>query len=424
MPHVAGRFLFVSLLIGVFFPSPARSQEWTRFRGPNGTGLSDAKTVPFKWEERDYNWKVELPAAGHSSPVLWGNKIFLTGADNEKTATRTVFCLNAVDGKVLWSQSHDSQVHGKHQLNSFASPTAAVDKDHAYFVWSAPEEYTLLALDHDGKEVWRRNLGPFVTKHTSGSSPIVFENLVVLSGDQEIEGGGKSFIIAVDRKTGETQWQIERQTGVMAFSTPCVYRLNEGPAELIFNSTSHGIFAVNPLNGHADWEVGKLFDKRSVSSPVVISGANHGDLILGSCGSGAGGNYLVAVHPGSVNQPDSGRLAYKVEKIAPYVPTPIAKGELLFLWSDSGIVSCLHSLSGEVIWRERVGGTFYGSPICVNDRLYCVSTDGDVVVVSASKKFELFAKNPLGEVSHSTPAVGGGRLYLRTYQHLVSIGGQ
>lgn len=396
----------------------AQAQEWTRFRGPNGTGVSDAKTVPVAWTEKDFNWKVKLPAGGHSSPVLWGDLIFLSGAD-EKTAERSVFALNAKDGKLLWSRSYASTVHKKHGLNSFASPTAVCDAENVYFSWSAPDEYTLLALTHDNKEKWKRNLGAFVSQHSAGVSPILVGDLLILVNCQDKEGGGESSIIAVSSKTGETVWQLPRASTFVPYSTPCVRKNSQGEDELICNESNQGMVAINAKTGKVNWEIPDLLTKRSCSSPVITSGG----LITISCGSGGGGNYLLAVHPKDGSDPKAGTIAYKVDKTAPYVPTPVAYGDYLFMMADNGIALCVNAKTGDIEWKERVGGTYFGSLLCVNGKLYCTASDGKVVVLAASEKFELLATNSLGETIHSTPAVAHGRIYFRTFTHLISIGG-
>ena len=166
------------------------------------------------------------------------------------------------------------------------------------------------------------------------------------------------------------------------------------------------------------WEYAEAFDKRSVSSPILAGG-----LLIGSCGSGGGGHYVVAVRPGDLTQNGKPELAYTIRQSAPYVPTSISLGDLLFLWSDAGILSCVHASSGAIKWQERVGGNFFGSPVCVDGRLFCISSTGEVVVVEASERFQVLARNPLGELTHTTPAVAGGRMYIHTSKHLVSIGG-
>jgi len=408
----------LSLAITVLLTSASLcpAQEWTRFRGPNGTGVSEATSVPAEWTDRDLNWKVTLPGIGHSSPVLWEDKIFLTSAF-EDTATRLVLCLRADDGQIVWQRKYSSSLHTKHKFNSFASSTPCVDAEAVYCCWSTPEEYTLLALDHEGTEIWRANLGSYVSQHSCGVSPIVYGDLVILGNDQGDEKHqGTSSLVAVDRRTGEVRWKLDRQTATVAYSTPCVYQPEGGRPELIFNSESHGITSVDPASGQVNWEIGVL-SKRSVSSPVVAGG-----LIFGSCGSGGGGNYAVAVRPpaGSRSSPE---IAYKVETSAPYVPTPVALGDLVFLWSDNGIVTCLRAATGATVWQKRVGGNYHGSPVCAGGKLYCIREDGEVTVVAAADEFKLLGRNPLGEESRSTPAVADGRMYLRTYSHLISVGG-
>jgi outer membrane protein assembly factor BamB len=185
---------------------------------------------------------------------------------------------------------------------------------------------------------------------------------------------------------------------------------------LIFNSETHGVSAIAPDTGKVVWEFAEAFDKRSVSSPIIAAG-----LVVGSCGSGGGGNYVVAVRPGSPDR--SAERSYEIRRSAPYVPTSICVGKLLFLWSDGGILSCVDASSGEVKWQERVGGNYFSSPIFVDSRLFCISTSGEVVVVSATDKFEVLARNPLGELTHSTPAIAGGRMYIHTSRHVISVGG-
>jgi outer membrane protein assembly factor BamB len=226
-------------------------------------------------------------------------------------------------------------------------------------------------------------------------------------------------LIAVDAATGKTRWKTPRKTTQTGYGTPCVYQPGTGKPQLIFNSQSDGISAIDPGDGKVIWELADLFDKRTVSSPVIAGG-----LLLGSCGSGGGGNYLVAVRPGVPAEKKAPTVVFTIRKSAPYVPTSVAYGNLLFLWGDGGIVSCLQAASGEVKWQERVGGDFFSSPVCVDGRLFCVSVRGEVAVVEATDKFQVLAKNPLGELTRSTPAVAGGRMYIHTSQHLFSIGGR
>ncbi len=420
--------LAVMLLPSISFAEP---QDWPRFRGPNGDGISDATTIPMSWTDEDYNWKVRLPAGGHGSPVVSGRRIFLTCGDPD-TAERIVLCLDSADGHTLWQRRYPSEKFRQHRDNSFAAATPAADDESVVVTWTTPEEVVLLALDNNGRDVWRRNLGPFVGLHGSGSSPIMVGDLVVLANDQmdpklmarflpkgtPIGPPGKSFVIAVDRKTGQTRWQVARRTTLAAYSTPCLHRGEDDREELIFTSTSHGITAVDPATGKVNWEIDDIFDNRCVGSPVSVAG-----LVIGGYGYGMRGNRCFAVRPGSRTGNTEPTVVYSVTKSVPLVPTPLVKNGRLFLWTDDGIVSCLKVSTGEEIWRERVGGAFYGSPIWVDDRLYCIAKTGDVFVLAATDEFKLLARVPLGEPSYATPVVADGVMYLRTNASLISLGG-
>jgi outer membrane protein assembly factor BamB len=413
MNSFAARFSF-ALAFLLIPAAQGPGQEWTRFRGPNGSGISAAKTIPTKWTEQDFNWKVPLPGAGHSSPVLWGDKIFLTTGDSQ-TNRLWVLCLSASQGRIMWQKAFPLSPYRKNANNSVASSSPAVDEQRVYVCWTVPERLTLMALDHAGNKVWDRDLGPYVGQHGSGVSPIVCEDQVILANEQD----GPSFVIAVDAATGHTRWKTPRKATTAAYSTPCLYQPKDGKPALIFSSESHGIYAVEPASGKVLWELADAFDKRVVSSPVVAAG-----LIIGSCGSGGGGSYLVAVRPGESATTRKAELAFTIRKSAPYVPTSVGVGNLLFLWGDDGTVTCVQAASGEVAWQERLGKHFFSSPVCVDGRLFCVSTTGEVVVLRASDRFELLARNPLSETTHSTPAVAGGRMYIHTTKHLISIGGR
>lgn len=392
----------------------AAEAEWSRFRGPNGQGVSDAATIPATWTEKDYNWKVELPGGGHSSPVVWGDRLFVTSADAE-SAKRILLCLKAADGTTLWKREYESKPCPLNGLNSYAVTTPAVDAQRVYMAWGTPDEQPVVALDHDGKDLWRRDLGPFQSQHGHGPSLIAMGATVIVPNDQL----GKSFLAALDAATGKTLWETERNSRRAAYSTPCVYQADGRAAELIFTSTAHGITSVDPVTGKVNWEAGDVFPERVVSSPVVAGG-----LILGTCGTAGKGRSVVAVRPPAKGSAAAAEVAWELKKDAPYVPTSVCRGGLVFTWTEGGVVQCLRAATGEPVWRERVDGNYYASPVCVGGRIYNVSTKGDVVVVDAAEQFKLLGRNPLGEKSHATPAVAAGRMYLRTWSHLICIGGK
>lgn len=402
--------LTAASLLLLVLASNVAGQEWTRFRGPNGSGLSPATTIPVRWTEKDYNWKVKLPGVGHSSPVLWGERLFVTCGE-EATGKRIVLCLRTTDGSRLWLREFAGTRHGKHADNSFASATPAVDEHRLYVCWGTPKEYLVLALDHDGKEVWRADLGPFQGGHGFGASPIVHEDLVVIPNDQD----GPSTLVALDRATGKLRWKVPRKSKT-TYTTPCVYQGKSRPAELIVTSWEHGITGIDPKTGTTKWEsdtFSKGHVETAIGSPIVA-----GDLVIGTCGWLGVKKEVIAVRP---DRPDP---VYRIERAAPLVTTPLVKDDLLFLWSDEGQVTCANVATGEVHWRERVPGSYYGSPVCAGKCLYCISRDGDVLVLAAARRFEQLARNPLGEGSHCTPAIAGGVMYLRTFTQLIAVGGK
>jgi outer membrane protein assembly factor BamB len=323
--------------------------------------------------------------------------------------------VNAADGKTLWQKEYPSSTHHIHQLNSLASSTPAVDGDHVYCAWSTPEEFTLLALSHDGEPVWKANLGPFVSQHGFGTSPVIVDELVIIANDQDAE----SFVVAVDRTSGATKWKIDRERlpeQNTSYSTPCIYQPQGKPAELILCSRVHGVTSLDPKSGKTLWELAGIFSQRPVGSPIIVDG-----LVLATCGQGGGNNNLVAIEPYAEGQEP--KLVYQVDKTnAPYVPSLVAKDNLVFLWGDRGVVSCMNGATGKILWRNRVGGDYFGSPVRVADVVYCISSEGEVAALRASDKFELLGKSPLGDVSRSTPAIANGRMYLRTQSRLTAVG--
>lgn len=393
--------------------STASAQEWTRFRGPNGTGESEATTIPAKWTDQDYNWKVSVPGAGHSSPVLWGDRIFLMSAEGD--ATRHVLCYDALTGKQIWDRKFPSQRHTLHKQSSYASGTPTVDAERVYFAWAAPAAITLMAMDHNGKTAWERDLGSWSSQHGFGTSPILYKDLVILSNSQEVKEGPDApcFMMAFDSKTGQDRWKTECHSVNTSYSVPAIFEPKKGSPQLVSTNTGDGIFSLDPETGKMLWS-NPCFDKRTVSSPLV-----KGDTIVGSTGSGGGGNSLVA----ATSDGKESKLAFKIATQAPYVPTSVARNDLLFLMSDGGIATCVNLKSGDVHWQKRVGGNYSSSLVRANDKLYCTTMDGEVVVLAASKDFEELGRSSLGAETRSTPAIAGGRMYLRSVSHLMSIGG-
>ena len=330
--------------------------------------------------------------------------------------------MNAADGSIRWIKRYPGSTYHLHQYNSYASGSPCADEKHVYVCWSTPEELSVLALDHDGNEIWNRSLGAFVSQHGGGQSPMVFQGRVIVTDDNE---GPESSLFALHPDTGAILWKVPRgHSDKFCASTPCVFQPKVGPPELIFTSKAHGFTAIDPQNGRVIWELDKVFDARAVSSPYVVDG-----LIFGSCGDGGIGHQFAAIKPSADGQ--SAEVAYLFKKTVPYVPTSIVKNGLLFYVTDNGVMRCLKASTGDVVWSHRMYGNFVGSLVCAKDKIFCLSKEGDAYVIAAADHFEQIARNSLkleDSEEHqlllsSTPAIVDGRMYIRTYTHLVSIGG-
>jgi outer membrane protein assembly factor BamB len=216
--------------------------------------------------------------------VVWGERVFVT-AGVETDGTRIICCLKTSDGELLWKETFPGSTYKKNGLNAYAAATPVVDGDRLYSTWVTPESYLVMALDQaNGRELWRRDLGPFAAQHGFGASPILWGELLIVPNDQD----GKSFVTALDRTTGEIRWKADRRTLKAAYSTPVIYQPEGGPPQLILSSWAHGITSLDPQSGKTNWEL-PLLDSRVVGSPTMAAG-----LIIAACGEGGGGKRVVA----------------------------------------------------------------------------------------------------------------------------------
>jgi len=403
----------VALAVFLSLSLAAMAQEWTRFRGPNGSGLGVAPKLPAEFSEKDFNWKTVLPGSGHSSPVVWGERVFVSGNPKE-TTKRVIACVGTVDGKTVWQKEYATGGYKQHADNNYAASSPAVDAERVYFHWASPESSGLVALDQkDGREIWKVDLGPFISQHGPGASPIVFEDMVLLNFDQDQP---KSFLLAVEATTGKTRWRWEHPGTKHSASSPCIFTPKNGAPQVITQSFNTGVVGNDARTGAVVWQLPGVMTKRCISTPFVTPSG----LIIAQCGEGRAESFVQIVRPAADGK--SAERLHEVVRVGGYVPTPIAVGELVFLWKENGLVTCLRAATSEQLWSERVEGPYYGSPVCVNDRLYNMTTRGDLVVLAAGEKFVPPVRIALGEGSHATPAVSGGRMYLRTFTHLISVG--
>src|ERR1019366_2679945 len=248
------------------------AQEWPRFRGPNGAGVSTTK-FPVQWTEKDYLWKVALPGRGNSSPIAWEDHVFVTAAA-DKTGMRLGLCVDASSGKTVWQREFADAAYKLPARNHIATSTPTVDAERLYLAWATPTHYLVQALDRQtGKDVWKADLGKYVSQHGFGASPILYEDLLILSNEQDKTGS----LHALDVKTGNEVWKLPRNSGNATYSAPCIYHVGNRPASIVFTNWQHGITAVEPRTGRVQWELSVFEPKkqeRAIASPVIA-----GDLV-------------------------------------------------------------------------------------------------------------------------------------------------
>ena len=418
---------------------PEAGSRWAGWRG-DGQGVARGERVPLEWgPTRNVLWKILVPGRGHSSPIVWGDRIFLTtategevvpgaaavrhfmegqefihpdamGADRHHELK--VLCLDARDGKVRWERTAwaGTPADSRHKKGSFASPTAATDGERVYAYFGSEGLY---AYDFAGRLVWKFDPGVVGTMGVGvGTSPILHEDLVILLCDEDM--GEKSFLVALDRRTGREVWRTPR-TIEASWATPVVVSGDRGP-ELVTSGTQ-AIIAYDPATGRERWRMRGL-ESNAVTSPLV----GEGVVVISS---GFPTKISVAVKPGGAGDiTDGPHVLWRYGKGSAYVPSPILYDGLVYLLTDKGRLSCLDAQTGHVRYEGRrppAPASFMASPVAVDGHLFLMSEDGDTVVIKAGPDFEVEGTNPLGEPIRASAAVAGGRLYIRGEKHLFAI---
>jgi outer membrane protein assembly factor BamB len=382
-------------------------EDWPRFRGPNGSGTSTDATIPVQFSTTDnVLWKVELPGAGNSSPIIVGNRLFLQTASSDGKE-RSLLCLDASTGKTLWSKPAPGHAAATHKKNTLASSTPASDGERVFVIFWNGDEQSLAAFALDGKSLWQQELGAFKSQHGAGVSPIVANGKVIVPNDQD----GKSVLLTFDAVTGKPGWSAPR-----APCPACSYSAPFVMDDKLVVASSTGVTAYELATGKAKWNWQWKWpneDKmlRMVGSPVLAEG-----VILLQTGNGAGNSNAVAV------KADGSGVAWEKNRDFPYVPTFLVHEQHLYVATDKGFAMCVNAKTGNIVWRERLGGGFTASPVLIAGKVYAPSEEGTVFVFEASTKFKQLAKNNLGETIYASPAVNDGKLYIRGQKHLFCIG--
>lgn len=402
-----------------FLPFEAATQEWPRFRGEDGKGIGELTNFPAVFTQAAYCWAHKLDGVGHSSPVTWGEKIFLT-ISSEDGNDRRLSCFDGNTGKRLWSWSEPAEQHNLHKHNNFASSTPVANADGIFAVWGSGEKTKAVALNHDGKLLWEREWPSFSSDHGFGASPVISANTLILHTDSVATK--KSRVIGLDPETGETIWEVERKTSgedekhLTAYNTPATIK-TEGQEIVVVFQTNDGWKGLNPATGEIIWAYDGDYTMRSVGSIAVGEG-----ILFATVGSGGNGKKATALRPSLNSDPE---VVYElgISDGLGYVPTPLIHDGLLYLWSDGGVLTCRDALTGAEVYRERIGGNFFSSPIIADDKIFCGSRDGEFIAVKVGPTFEILGRSRLSSGMNATPAVSNNRLYIRTDTHLICIKG-
>jgi outer membrane protein assembly factor BamB len=421
----------------------AEPSYWPQWRGPQGQGISAEKELPTEWSAtQNVAWKTAIPGLGHSSPIVWGSRVFLTtavegpvvkpgstgvrhtidgqdfvhpaGVGADKQHTFKVLAVDADTGKILWERTAWEGVpyDTRHRKGSFASPTPVTDGQAVYAFFGSEGLY---AYDFEGKELWKADLGGIGTMGVGvGTSPVLYGDLLILQCDED--NGDKSFITALDRKTGEPVWRVARKAQV-TWATPILVKA-EGRDELV-TAGAEAIVSYDPRTGTELWR-SKGLESNAVPTPVAEK-----DVVVVSSGYPA--KIAMAIKAGgSGDVTGSPRVLWSYNKGTAYVPSPILYDGHVYLMTDKGLVTCLDAKTGAVKYeggRVPVPAGFMASPVAYDGKIVLFSEDGDAFVLKAGPVHEVLRTNALGEPIFASPALSEGRLFIRGARHLYCVKG-
>lgn len=409
------RYSPLAVLLSLLALAHASAENWPQWRGPLGTGHSAEKIAPLEWTAKsNIAWEVDLPGPGNSTPVVWEEKVFLTCASKDGKS-RGTYCFDAKSGKELWSQVVEyAEPEPTHNTNPACSASPAIDGE-MVVVWHGSAG--VLAYDHAGRELWKKDLGKFEHIWGNAASPVFYKDTVILNAGP----GLNTAIIALNKKTGDEVWRkefpgmksekLEEYRG--SWSTPVIYR--DGARDVMLLSLPERLFAVDPADGAEFWSCGgpsKLF----YTSPLVA-----GEVIVAMCGFH--GPAMAVRGGGAGDVTETHRLWVQKERNPQRVGSGVAIDGKVYILNEDGVAWCIDAASGEIHWKERLGGSAWSSAVAVAGRVYFTNMSGVTYVIEPNAtECKLLAKNSLdGKTMRASPAFSNGRVYLRSYEKLFCV---
>jgi outer membrane protein assembly factor BamB len=390
------------LVLSLFFVTP----DWPQFRGPTGQGVSDERGLPLTWSEtKNVRWKTPIPGRGWSSPVVQGDRIWLTTATEEGKSLRAI----AVDrntGAILQNIEifHLKSAKLTNSKNSFASPTPVVEGDRVYVHFGA---FGTACLTQSGEIVWKMRLEYDNGQHGTGGSPVLYDDLLILSCD----GNDVQFVVALDKATGKVRWKKTRE-GYQAYTTPLVVSLPGG--DQVISPGALRAIAYEPKTGKEIWQVKYGEGFSNVPRPV------YGDGLVFIC-TGFQQASLLAVRLDGRGDVTKSKVEWRLDRGVPLTPSPLLVGNELYMVSDNGIATCVDAKTGQELWRARLGGNYSASPIYADGKIYFLSEDGESIVIAPGRELKHLATNQLDGPTLASMAVSSGSLFIRSATHLYRI---
>ena len=393
---------FILLFLTLFLPS----SDWPQFRGPTGQGHSDEKNLPVTWSETsNVRWKVAVPGRGWSSPVVQGDRIWLTTATEEGKSLRAL-AFDRNSGAIVQNVEVFRLKSAKltNAKNSLASPTPIIDGDRIYVHFGA---FGTACITQAGEIVWKTRLEYDNGEHGTGGSPVLYDDLLIVSCD----GNTAQFVVALDKLTGKVKWKKPRE-GYQAYTTPLIVSLPGG--DQVISPGAFRAVAYEPRSGKELWQVRYGEGFSNVPTPV------YGDGLVFIC-TGFQQPSLLAVRLDGRGDVTKSKVAWKLDRGAPLTPSPLLVGDELYFVSDNGIATCVDAKTGKEYWRARVGGNHSASPIYADGRIYFLGEEGESVVIAPGTTLKHLATNQINGRTLASMAVAGGSIFIRSETHLYRI---
>jgi outer membrane protein assembly factor BamB len=388
---------------------PLHAENWPQWRGPRLDGTSLDQGFPVKVDGKSLSWRAELPGQGHASPIVWEDRVFTVAALAE-TEERVLQCVNRADGKVLWQKAVlKSPLEGKHRLNSHASSTPATDGERVFTAFLDGESVVVSAHDFTGRQLWQVRPGVFASKHGFCSSPILFEDKVIVNCDHD----GPGYIVAFARADGRQLWRIERPNQTRSYCVPMIREMN-GRTQMVLSGTKC-VTSYDPRDGRLLWMIDGPTEQFVAS---LVHDEKSGHLLMTG---GFPEHHILAIKPDGVGNVTDTHITWRTNKGVSYVPSPICEGGWFLIVSDSGIAHCFDAKTGDIAWEERMK-EHHASLVSAEGRVWFINDFGTLRTVKPGKAYDLVAESELEDKVFASPAMSEGQIFVRGEHGLICLG--